>query len=228
MRQVLRNVLAAPATHGATMRSVLGLGATGASGRCVIAEGLARGHRVVALARSESARTSLARGAQVTTGDALRSGDLIDVVRDVDAVVSCLGSRPWRHVDVCSMGMDALLRAYETTGTRRTVVMSSFGVRATRGETAWLERVMFYDLVIRRSLDDKARMEELLQASSVPFTIVRPGLLTSGDVRSSLRAADDGSIRGSFLHVSRQSVARFMLDAIESEQWLRRAPTLAY
>lgn len=126
------------------------------------------------------------------------------------------------------MGMDALLRAYQSTGTRRTVVMSSFGVRATRGETAWLERVMFYDLFIRRSLDDKARMEEMLQASSVPFTLVRPGLLTGGGVRSSLRAADDGSIRGSFLRVSRESVARFMLDAIESEEWLRRAPTLAY
>lgn len=208
--------------------NVLVIGATGGTGQALVERGAARGWNMVALVRRPEAIQHKLANVRVVEGNALLAESVSSALKGVDAVVSALGTRPWKHVDVCSAGAAALLSAFAAEGTRRTVVMSSFGVKATRPQTTALERAFFFDTIIRKSLVDKALMESMFLQSASAWTIVRPGMLTHGLARGAFRAADDGSIGGGFLRIARADVADFMLDQLASEQWVHRAPTLAY
>lgn len=78
-------------------------------------------------------------------------------------------------------------------------------------------------VVLTRLLADKDRMEALIFASDVDYTVVRPVGLTSGRA-SGYRVADDQSIRGGF--VSRADVAAFCVDELEKHAWSRKAPSI--
>lgn len=208
--------------------NVLVIGATGGTGQALVERGAARGWTMVALVRQPEAIRHTLPNVRFVEGNALLAESVSSALNGVDAVVSALGTRPWKHVDVCSAGAAALLSAFASEGARRTVVMSSFGVQATRAQTTAIERAFFFDTIIRKSLIDKALMESMLLKSASPWTVVRPGMLTNGHARGAFRAADDGSIGGGFLRIARTDVADFMLDQLVSERWLHRAPTLAY
>ena len=47
----------------------------------------------------------------VIIGDVLDLAAVATAVKGHDAVLSCLGTRPWRHVDICSRGIATIMPA---------------------------------------------------------------------------------------------------------------------
>jgi putative NADH-flavin reductase len=198
-------------------------GATGGVGRAAAAAALARGDEVTAFAR-RPARLHV-RKVRVVEGDALDAAAVAGAVRGQEAVLSALGGRPWRDTDVCERGTRNIVAAMREHGVRRLVVVSSLGVGESRDHLGWAARHVAVPLVLRRALDDKQRMEEIVRGSDLDWLIVRPALLTSGRARGSWRVAVDGSIRGGF--IPRADVAAFCLVQLTSDEYLHQAPTLA-
>jgi uncharacterized protein YbjT (DUF2867 family) len=203
---------------------VLVLGATGGTGRAIALGALAKGHRVRVLARRPDAVGITNDALEVVKGDALDVNAVGAAVKGVDAVVSSLGTRPWRGDDVCSRGTAVLLGAMRTHGVKRLIVISSVGVTATLAHADFVTRAARATL-LRGVLADKDRMEALVLGTDLDYTIVRPVGLTSGAATGKARVADDTSIRGGF--VSRADVADFCVAELEKREWLKKTPSIA-
>jgi putative NADH-flavin reductase len=197
-------------------------GVTGGTGQSVVAQACAAGHEVTAFARSPEKIVPHTR-LRIVKGDVFDLAQVTDAVRGRDAVLTCLGTRPWRHVDICSGGARVISAAMAATGVKRLVAMSSQGVGDSRlgtivGPVA--------SVVIRKSLRDKGMMEEQLSTTTLDWVCVRPGLLTNGAARGKWRAVDDGSLVGG--KISRADVAAFMLAQLADDRWVRRRPVLVW
>jgi len=199
-------------------------GATGGLGRAAASTAVARGDQVTAFARHPG-RLHLASSVRVVEGDALDAEAVAAAIAGQDAVLSALGGRPWRDRDVCAQGTRNIVDAMRRHGVRRLVVVSSLGVGDSRERLGWLVRNVAAPLVMRRSFEDKERMEDVVRSSDLDWIIVRPGLLTGGRPSGRWRAAVDEPIQVGF--ITRADAAAFCLVQLSSDEYLRQAPTIA-
>lgn len=193
-------------------------GPTGGTGRELLAQALAAGHEVTAFTRSP-----LDTPAKIVQGDALDPEAVAAAVRGQDAVLVALGTRPWRHVDICSGGAATIIPAMQAAGVRRVIAMSSIGVGEPK---AALHVRIGGAIVLRKAFRDKLAMEKLFDQSELDWIVVRPGFLTAGKPRGTWRAADDGSLGSG--KISRADTAAFMLQQLPSDTWLRKRPVLVW
>ena len=202
-------------------------GATGGTGRQIVAQALTDGHEVTAFARSPSTLAPR-RGLTVVAGEIHESSAVERAIAGNDAVLCALGGRPWRRRErVCSTAVRTLIPLMEKHGLHRIVAISTFGAGTTRSQVGWLARTLLFGLVLRSEVADKEAMETELSKTNLAWTVVRVGVLSDGPPRGTYRAADDGSIRG-MGKIARGDVAAFMLAQLKSEAWVRRRPVIVY
>jgi len=191
-------------------------GATGGTGRALLEQGAAAGHEMTAFARK-----TFETNARVITGDVLDPAAVADAVRGHDVVLSCLGTRPWRHVDICSKGIATIVPAMQAAGVKRIIAMSSIGVGKPK---AGLVVRIGGAILLRKAFRDKLAMEQALEQTDLDWIVVRPGFLTDGKPKGKWRVADDGSLKGGV--ITRADTAAFMLQQLTSDEWLRKRPVL--
>jgi uncharacterized protein YbjT (DUF2867 family) len=203
---------------------ILILGATGGTGRLIVNNALTKGHSVVALVRS-AARTDLP-GAELIEGDATSEITLGRALDGCDAVVSALGTgMGFRKVSLLTEATRALLPAMTRIGVRRLVCVSALGVGDSRGHGGFVFDRIFQPLLLSQAYKDKNRQEAAIRTSSLDWVIVRPGMLTDDPAQGSVRAVINlAGINGG--KVARADVARFVLDQLTTDTWLRRTPVL--
>jgi putative NADH-flavin reductase len=196
-------------------------GATGATGRSLVDQALAGGHEVTAFVRSPDALAGT--GAHVVAGDVLDPAAVAAAMPGHAAVLSALGTKPWKHVDICSRGIASIIAAMQAANVRRVVAMSSQGVGDSRvGPVAGI----FTRLILARSFRDKLAMEEALGATDLEWIVVRPGLLTNGPPRGRWRCDASGALRGG--RIARADVAAFMLGELAGSAWLHKRPVIVW
>src|SRR5271165_2224469 len=146
--------------------------------------------------------------------------------RGQDAAVSILGvsfAAARSPTNVFSQGTRNLIAALKAAGVRRLIVQSSFGVGDSRRDAGLLERV-FYALLLRGAYADKVLQEQAVRESGLDYTIVRPTRLTmaAGTGRYTARVGP-GPVPSS---IARADVARFMLDALGSPEYVGKTVSL--
>lgn len=209
---------------GATKLAVLG--ATGGTGRLVVAEAQRRGFEVAVLARSAEKAADL-MPAEVVIGDARDPAALSRLVDGRDAVVSALGTpmSPLREVTLLSTATAALIGAMEAKGVRRLVCITGLGAGDSRGHGGFVFDRVVMPLLLRKVYADKDRQEALIRASALDWTIVRPSVLNDKPAAGRIKALIDlHNVHGGT--VARADVARFVVDQIGSEEWLHRSPLI--
>lgn len=203
---------------------VLIVGATGGTGRQLVAQALERGCAVTALVRNPLKLQIKHPQLTVIQGDVLDYVSVEAAMRGQEAVVSALGHKRFFYpTRILSEGTRNILRAMQAHGVPRLVCETSLGI----GDSAWRLGLYFTLFVIPVILPfyfwDKARQERIIAASDVEWVIARPGVLNNGDKRGRWR---HGSNTGNFLwtvRISRADVADFMLDQLTSDDYLRSA-----
>ena len=215
------------ASGGAPRRPVrlLIVGATGGTGRQLVAQALERGFAVTALVRDPSRMKTSHPQLTVVRGDVLDEGSVDAAMRGQEAVLSALGHRRYfSPTRILSEGTRNILRAMEAHGVSRFVCETSLGIGDSAGRMGLYYTFFTIPVVLPFYFWDKTRQERIIAESSVTWTIVRPGVLTNGEKRGRYR---HGSRIGSFLwtvRISRADVADFMLNQLESDMYLRTAP----
>lgn len=220
------------AAAGGTSRKrptrVLIVGATGGTGRQLVAQALERGYEVTALVRNRSRLQIEHRELRVVEGDVLDFPSIEAVVAGQDAVVSALGhKRFFGPSRILSEGTSNLLRAMETHGVPRLVSMTSLGIGDSAGRMGLYYTFFVIPFVLPFYFWDKTHQERLIAASKREWVIVRPGALTNGPKRGAYR---HGRNVGSFLwtvRISRADVADFMLNQVTDDTYLGAAPGLS-
>ncbi len=196
-------------------------GATGGTGREVLAQALAQGHAVRALARDPQ-RLPDAAGLTVVAGDVLDPGPVADCIAGTEAVVSALGTR-MGSAPVEAQGTRNMLTAMQAQGVRRLIVVTSMGVGDSAGQLSMLARV-FMKLVLGKIMAAKEEQETLIRASGLDWTIVRPGGLTDGRRTGRYVEGLDKTIRAG--QIARADVAEFVLRQLGDDRYLHQTPAV--
>jgi len=205
------------------------VGATGGTGRQLVAQALERGHMVTVLARTPAKLRMTHERLQVLQGNVLDYASVEAAVRGQDAVVSALGhKRYFGPTRILSEGTRNLLRAMEAQGVPRLICETSLGVGNSAGRMGLYYTLFVIPVILPFYFWDKTRQELLIEASRVEWVIVRPGALTNGPKRTAYRHGHD---IGSFIRtvrISRANVADFMLNQLTSDTYLRTAPGVCW
>lgn len=192
---------------GARVRILL-IGATGGTGQAVLAQALARGHHITAIVRQPQSVTP-SDSLSVVEGNALRAEDVARAADGADAVISVLGQRRASDRTVLEEGARAAVAALARAGVRRYIIVSQGLLYHTTNPIVLLIRWF-----LRRTVADSTRMEQVVAASELDWTIVRPPKLSNGNARRGYRSARNSMPRGAW-SMQRADLATFLLDEAE-------------
>jgi uncharacterized protein YbjT (DUF2867 family) len=212
----------------ATPTKILVLGATGATGRSIVTQALARGHDVAALVRSPDKASGL-KGAELIVGDARDETALRRAIKGRDVVVSALGTpaSPIREVTLLSTATRVLVGAMKAEHVSRLVCITGLGAGDSAGHGGFLFDNVIFPLLLRKVYADKNRQEAIVRDSGLDWTLVRPVVLNDKPGRGAIRALTDLSgFHGGT--IAREDVARFVLEQLSADTWLRRSPLITW
>jgi putative NADH-flavin reductase len=213
---------------------VLIIGASKASGLETTRQTLEAGHHVRALARSAAAiavsNLSLESNPDLekVQGAALKTEDVEAALVGVDVVVQTLGGGLgdlFRPVHLFSDATRVLIAAMRTRGVKRLICVTGFGAGDSRAGISCLQRLPF-QIVFGRAYEDNSLQERLVKESELDWTIVRPGVLTSGPRTGRYKILPEASQWRNGI-ISRSDVAEFLVRRIEDQTYVRQTPVLA-
>lgn len=190
-------------------------------------QALDRGYRVEALTRHPDVFPLTHEWLHVIAGDATDPDVTSAAVAAADAVLCTIGTSFTRQpVDVYSASARLIIDAMQRHGRRRLIVVTSSGVNPSHGR-AGLANKMSY-VVMRRYVgrtvyDDMVQMENLVSASDLDWTIVRPPGLT--DEPGTGYAVAESDIDGGFC--AREDLAAMLLDQLTDSRFVRKIAAVA-
>lgn len=213
-----------PRTSGKRPTRLLIIGASGGTGRQLVAQALERGYTVTALARNPAKLRIEDPQLKIVQGDVLDYASVEAAVRGQDAVLCALGHKQYFYpTRILSEGTRNILRAMEAHGVPRLVCETSLGIGGSAGRMGLYYTFFTIPLILPFYFWDKTRQERLIAASNVEWVIVRPGVLTNRAKRGEYR---QGSQVGNFIwtvSISRADVADFMLNQVIDNSYLGTA-----
>lgn len=192
---------------------ILVLGAGGLLGRELVRQAHACGHAVTAFVRR--APSSFGESTQVQIGDAMHEEDVCAALAGQQAIVNPISGGTLCRNQIVSRTTGGAVAAAQKMGVTRYIAMSSYLVTVD-----WpLFRYVLIPLIYCNVAAEQRCSEQLVTASSLNWTIVRPSRLTNRPAAGYTASMERPS---SFL-VSRQDVAALILDERESDAHIHRA-----
>jgi putative NADH-flavin reductase len=204
------------------MMTVLVLGATGATGREVVAQALEQGHLVTVLVRHTETFGSTSDSVRLLSGDVADGSSLLaEAIRGQDAVISALGvGKSFKSGGLIARSAPLIVRAMTSQGVSRLIFLSACGVGSTVEMVPFVPRI-FMRTLLRDIFADKQAGEEQIVQSDLNWTIVYPVMLTHGPRTGKYRIGDRLVLRG-FPTVSRADVAHFLVRQLRDPENSRR------
>ncbi|QJD81161.1 NAD(P)-dependent oxidoreductase [Spirosoma rhododendri] len=211
------------------------LGATGRTGKQLLTVALAQGYQVTVLVRDRQKIGISSGRLTVIESPALDADSLQRAVVGCDAVISTLNiSRtsdfPWAPLRTpptfLSDLLTRLLPICEEQNVRRLIVVTAWGTNETKKDIPFWFRWLIDYSNIGVAYRDHERQEKLLRQSNLDWTIIRPVGLTNGESLKPVIETIDNQPKPN-LTISRRNVARFMLDVLRNNQYVRQAVTIS-
>jgi uncharacterized protein YbjT (DUF2867 family) len=213
------------------MSHLLILGGTGRTGVHVLNEAAQRGHRVRALVRNPDA-VQAPVGVELIQGTPASIDDIRKAAQGTEGVISALNNsrasdNPWAKPVSPPMFMtDATrntLTVMKEEGINRIVVTSTMGAGDDWARINPVFKALVKVSNIKAGFDDHHGVDKLLRASDVDWTLARAVALTDKPMSGSPHAAEAGTEKpGTW--INRADLARFLLDTLEQDTWIRKAP----
>jgi uncharacterized protein YbjT (DUF2867 family) len=197
------------------MRIVV-LGATGATGKELVKQALAAGHKVVAYVRRPDV-VEQQPGLDIVAGQLEDVEAMTSAFQGSDAVICCVGPkldlRTIRRVDLMQRSLPSIVTAMKGAGVDRLVLVSAFGVGDTAAKASPLARLI-YRATMSGIYGDKARAESALPESGLNWTAVYPVILNDAppsNVVTTQQLSAVDKVPG-LPKVSRTNVAAILID----------------
>jgi putative NADH-flavin reductase len=205
---------------------ILIFGATGATGRYLVSQGLEQGCQITAFARDPSSLTTNHPDLTIIKGDLSDRSSIANALNGVDAIISVLGNDTrkalFKPSNIISHSLPNIISAMQQGGVERLVFVTSFGVSANM---FWLEKLLLKTL-LGNLFADLPLQETLIKGSGLNWTIVRPARLTNGPKTGGCRSGD--LYIHPFTSISRVDVAAFLLKEVVSSEYQQKAVTISY
>lgn len=197
-------------------------GATGGTGREVLAQALDQGHQIQALVRGPD-RLPAQPGLTLIQGDVLDPAATSQCIAGAEAVICILGTTP-KQTPIEASGTAVILDAMHASDCMRLIAVTSMGVGDSREQINPMFR-MIMDFSLKAIMQAKEEQERLIRDSGLDWTIVRPGGLTDGPLTGAYRHGLDKSVKAGRIH--RADVADFVLKQLSDRQYLHSTPAVS-
>jgi putative NADH-flavin reductase len=212
------------------MAKLLIIGASRGIGLETVKAALRDGYRVRAVARSAASIPIENPDLEKLSGNALDSDTIRNALEGVDVVIQTLG------VDISlrsivepttlfSKSTRILVDAMKAAGVNRLIAVTGLGAGDSRGHGGILYDAVVFPLLLKRVYDDKDVQEWIIRSSGLDWTIVRPGLLTSGPASGRYRILNVPQ-EWRFGVVSRADVADFLIRQVDDRTLIGATPLL--
>lgn len=209
-------------------------GASGRTGRPLVAQALDAGHGVTAFVRDAAGfRADLDPAdadherLSVVVGDAYTGEGVADAVAGADAVLSVLGQTKEGPDDLLTVAGGHVMDAMETAGVDRYVTLVGAGVTMPGEDVSLSGRVIggLLRLVNPEVLADAEAHVEDVRSRDLAWTVVRAPRLSEADARGEYRVGDVTPGRQA---VARADVADFVLGVAETDRHVHDLPKITY
>lgn len=162
--------------NAAAKERVLVAGATGGTGQHIVRKLLDQGYHVRAFVRDKNKAEALfGDRTELFIGDIRDRTEMEKAMQGIDYVFSAIGARTQDDADPNSgqfvdfQGTQHLVEAAKRQGVKQFIMVSTAGLSASVYKSGG---------EVRPILRWKEKAEEVLRASSIPYTIIRPGGLS--------------------------------------------------
>ena len=202
-------------------------GASGRTGRHVVELALEEGHTVTAFVRDPQKVTWNRPGLELHAGDVRDFADVKAAVEGADAVISTLGPSNNSEERVITRGTQNIVGAMQEHSVNRLVASCGAGVGFPQDDPNLFNKLMGF-LVRKLSTnvyEDMKGTAEVIRTSDLGWTIVRVPMLIDGPPKEEIRVGYVG--RGTGARITRQDMARFMLEQIDRDEYLQDAPVIS-
>lgn len=203
-------------------------GAHGGTGRVLVAQALGAGHQVTAVTRHPETFGLAHERLRVVTGDAMDAASVSAAIAGQQAVLSTLGVPFGKEpISIYSVGTGNIVAGMTEHGVRRLACVSSSAVDPHDDPAeGWLFNRVLQPYVVngigKTTYDDMRRMEALVAASELDWTVVRPSGLFAADAVSDYRVSASGHLSGRY--TSRADLADFLLRLATRPEFVRERP----
>ncbi|MEU1803663.1 NAD(P)H-binding protein [Streptomyces sp. NPDC019937] len=214
------------------MSNLLVLGGNGRTGAHVLEYAAQRGHHVRALVRNPD-KVQAPAGVELIQGTPANIEDIRRAAEGTEGVISVLANarasdNPWAKPVSPPMFMtDAARRTLTVMGEQgipRIVLTSTQGAGDDWARLNPLVKAFIKLSNIKAGFEDHTGVDRVVRASSgIDWTLARAVALTDKPMSGPPRAAVAGTEKPG-TRINRADLARFLLDTLEKDTWIRKAP----
>jgi nucleoside-diphosphate-sugar epimerase len=217
------------------------IGGSGRTGEMIIDEALAKGHQATALVRKVSSlaprdNLTIVEGTPLNAADIGRAFTATASVPS--AVVVALNARRAADSPFAAPSPDTpprmmadsvanAIRSMKQHGVRKIVIMSSMGTGSSFAGLNFLMRILFTKSNMRLQMEDHNLVDTETRQANVDFVLVRPVMLADGPTAATKVFPDCGKGSGFMPKITRSSVAKFMVEALEGDRYIGTAPVIS-
>lgn len=196
------------------------IGGTGKAGGYVISELVKQGYRVRALTR----RSVNPSGALIefVHGDARSSESVIKLIEGCNAVISTIGPTK-EEPDTCSIATGNVIQAMHNLKIERYIELAGLAIETPEDNKGFLTKLLvgIMKLGFPSIIADRQKGYRLLSQSNLEWTLVRVPMIkmsgSAGTVKTSLLDRPGNKI-------SATDLARFLVDQLTNDQFVRKSP----
>lgn len=200
-------------------------GGTGKTGLAVIQQALEHGHEVTVMVRNAEKLATLSQSIKIIKGDFSQLDQVNATIKGQDAVICTLGSRElYKNTGIRTMGTRAIVQSMQAQGVIRLVVMSSMGIGESWDHIPMFTKALF-KLFMPAARADHEAQEQLVKASQLDWTIIRPSGLTDAPGVTAYEYAPQ--LKPKTSRISRANVADLILKVIENRSHIHEALTIS-
>lgn len=206
---------------------ILVLGSTGRTGKLVIEEAIRRGHKISAIARNPEKLKDYQ--IDITTGTPYDYETVKKAIAGCEAVINTLNisrksDNPWAGLvspkDLISRSATNAVAAMKEAGIKRFIALSTIGAGRSWKSTPAILKFIVSISNLKYAFRDHGEQEEILQNSSLEYTICRAPMLSSEISTKGAVAVKEGENPPKMV-LSRNSAAGFFIKIIENREHIR-------
>lgn len=203
------------------------IGAGAGIGLVSVSQALEKGHQVIALSTNTDTIPNHPSLTKVN-GSATSIKDLKKVIAGTDAVLITVGTKNKKATTLFSDIAKALITATdELQYSAPVLIITGFGSGESAGYLSFFMRTVI-KLFLKEQYINKTVMEELISKSQMNWEMVRPGILTNGQLTKKYRSITKLDKQMKVGKISRADVAHYLITEAEQPQNLKKYIALTY
>ena len=198
------------------------IGASGGIGLETVKRGLNRNHTITTLSRSEI-KIEKNNSLKMILGDATHKADLLKSIQNTEAIIVTLGtSKNMKTTTLFSDFAKLIVEIHrETKINVPFIFVTGFGAGESKNYVPWLVK-MFLKYMLKDVYADKTKMEEIITASDLNWTVVRPGRLLDKELTEKYRVENKLFKGINIGGINRADVADFLIKQAENQTELNK------